>query len=193
MINNSTKLIAFILKRDRLWLSSWMLCVIVIAVGFAPMLPAMAGTADEISILAETMKNPAMIALTGPVYGEEYTYGIMFIQMLLVWTMILIAIMNIFFVVRHTRKDEEDGRVELLRALPIGRASGFFSLSIIAICANIVIAIICGFSLAAFKIEGMDFTGCMLFGFAIGFCGIFFAAITMLFAQLSSSSKGTTG
>ena len=192
-LNNSSKLMAFTLKRDKFWLPIWLIAVIVSAISFAPLFPALAETKEEIAILAETMKSPVMVALTGPIYGDEYTYGIMFIQTMLVWLIILVAIMNIFFVVRHTRKDEEDGRIEILRSLPVGKASNLFSVTVLMVAFNLIIAIGSGFGLYALKTEGMDFKGCILFGFALGACGIFFAVLAMLFAQLSSTSRGSTG
>src|SRR5699024_6984141 len=50
-----------------------------------------------------------------------------------------------------------------------------------------------GFSLYALQIDSMDLQGSLLYGTALGVIGIFFTAITALFAQLSESSRGTIG
>ena len=192
-LGNSSKLIAFNLKKDKLWLPSWMITVIVFTVACAPLFPAVAGTPEEMAILAETMKNPVMIALCGPIYGDEYTYGIMYVQMMLVWVIMLIGVMNIFFIVRHTRRDEEDGKLEILQSLPIGRMSNLFSVTILSFIINLITALLTGIGLSLLGIEGMDVSGCMLLGLAIGLCGLFFAAVTAIFAQLSSTAKGTSG
>jgi ABC-2 type transport system permease protein len=133
-----------------------------------------------------------MVAMVGKMYGDAYTYGVMLGQMMLVWSVLLVAAMNIFLVARHTRKDEEEGRLEVLRALPIGRSAGLFSLTILLFAANIVTGILTALGLASFGIESIDLKGSLVYGAVLTASGIFFAALTMLIAQLASTARGTT-
>src|SRR5690625_5655530 len=78
----------------------------------------------ERQALAETMRSPAIAAMVGQGYGlDHYTNGAMMAHQMLLFTGIAVAIMSILFVARHTRADEEDGRIELIRSLPTGRLS----------------------------------------------------------------------
>jgi ABC-2 type transport system permease protein len=122
-------------------------------------------------------------------YAEPYTYGIMYTQLMTVWVLILIAVMNFFLVSRHTRRDEEDGRIEVLRSLPVGRASILSSALIVAVLANVATGLLCGIGLAATSTPGMDLSGCLLLGAIYTAVGLLFAAVAMLFSQLCSSSR----
>ena len=50
-----------------------------------------------------------------------------------------------------------------------------------------------GFGLYALGIESMDLEGSLLYGAALGATGIFFTAVTAIFAQLSENSEGRLG
>ena len=132
--------------------------------------------------------------MMGPVYGtDNYTTGAMYAGTMLLWAIIAVAVMNIFLVVRHTRSDEEGGRVEVIRSLPTGRLSILNATMICAGIINAVLAILLGLALAAVGIDGMSFGASMLYGFLLGASGFVFAAVAALFSQLSSNKSGATG
>lgn len=67
------------------------------------------------------MESPTAQVVTGPGYGlDDYTFGAMLANELLSWLAIVVALMSIFLVVRHTRTEEETGRSELVRASVVG-------------------------------------------------------------------------
>ena len=187
------QLVRSILRRDRFWLPLWMLGCLTLATFFAPLLPDMAGSEHDMAILYEAMKNPAMIAICGILYGDSYTYGVMYSQFMLVWSAALVAAMNILFVARHTRRDEEEGRLEMLAALPVGKSANLLAVLVLSLALNLLIALLTGALLAAFAIEGMGTAGSLLFGAALGVCGFSFATLTALLAQLVTSFRATIG
>lgn len=194
MYCNNGRLAAFILRRDRVRLLVWLVSVIGITLAVALSFTELYPTAEDRAIMAETMRNPAMTAMVGPGYGlDNYTEGAMFAHEMLLFTAIAVAVMNIFLVVRHTRKDEERGRLEVVRSLPVGRLSNLSATLMVAVAANILLALVTGVGLASFGIESIDWQGSLLFGAALGATGIFFAAATALFVQLSENSRGATG
>ena len=68
------------------------------------------------------MGSPATVALAGPRIGvDDYTFGAMMTNEMLALTSIVVALMSIFMVVRHTRGEEETGRSELVLANPVGQ------------------------------------------------------------------------
>jgi len=190
---NTSTLLRFTLKRDRLFLSLWIIGIVAFSLFCAPLFTEVAKSPAELAVYAETMKNPAMVALCGPVYAEPYTYGVMYTQLMVVWILVLIGIMNIFIVARYTRKDEEEGRLELMRSLPVGRLAIISSTWIIAILANFLIAFTSAMGLVLFGIESMTMAGCLLLGGVFFLVGIFFAAVSMLLSQLCATSRGMTG
>lgn len=196
MKNNFTgtgKLVGFILRRERWTSTLWILFLSAFSVVLAPMLAQMFDApAREALIL--TIDNPAMIAILGPIYGrEQYTEGAMYFNMMIQWVMIAAAIMNILLVVRHTRTEEERGRIDMLRALPTGMFSGLGAVIITAAAVNLLVMVLTGAGIALCGVAHMGWNGSMLYGAAIGAVGFVFAAITAMCAQIFTTSRGTTG
>jgi len=190
---NTGKLIRFILRRERVMSTVWIAILLLFSVALAPM---MDGMFDDVSraVYAETMNNPAMVAMMGPVYGaDNYTAGAMYSNAMLLWVIITVAVMNIFLVIRHTRADEEKGRTEVVRSLPTGRLANLSATLIVAVVVNTILALLTGLGIAVMGIESMGLMGSLVYGAALGASGLFFAAVAALFAQLSSSGRGAVG
>jgi ABC-2 type transport system permease protein len=191
---NTGVLARFIIRKDRIRIPIWL-----IAIAFVTMLTASAFTGlyksdQERQAIAQTMLNPAMTAMVGKGYGlDNYTNGAMMAHQMLLFTAITVAIMSILLVTRHTRVDEEDGRIEMIGSLPTGRLSNLSATILTMFGTNVLLALIVGVGLYTLGIESMDLEGSLLYGAALGATGIFFAAITALFAQLSENSRGTIG
>src|SRR5690606_16534972 len=133
-----------------------------------------------------TMDNPAMVAMLGPGYSDEHylqSIGTLFAHEMLLFSVVAVAIMNILLVGRSTRADEEDGRIELIRALPVGRLTYETSS---------LLVILIGFGLMALGINGLNAESAFLYGAILGSSGIIFAAFTAVFAQLAETSRETT-
>lgn len=187
-------LILFILKRDRVRIPVWLISITLITILTATSFSGLYASDQERQAIAETMKNPAMTAMVGKGYGlENYTEGPMMAHQMLLFTAIVVAIMSILLVTRHTRNDEEEGRVELIRSLPVGRLANVTATIIVLIGINLLLALVIGFSLYSLGISSIDLNGSLLYGAALGATGIIFTAITVLFAQLSANSRGTIG
>lgn len=194
LYNNTGKLSRLILRQDRIRISIWLLALSVMTIMIASAFTDLYQTDVERQAIAETMKNPAMTAMLGPGYGiDNYTNGAMMAHQMLLFTAIAVAIMSILLVARHTRTNEEEGRIEMIRSLPVGRLSNLSSTIIVLFSTYVLLALVIGFGLAALGIESIDLKGSLLYGAALGATGIFFTAITALFAQLSENTRGTIG
>lgn len=194
LTNNFGKLAMFILRRDRIRISVWIFAITLITVVIPPAFDEMYHTQQERQVMAFTMENPAMVAMIGPVYGvDNYTVGAMNGNMMTLFMAITAGIMNIFLVVRHTRKDEESGRIEVIRSLPAGRLSNLLATLLVSLFVNVVLAFVNGIGLSLLRIDGMELGSCMLFGAILGVTGFLFAAVTALFTQLSPSARGAQG
>ena len=190
---NSGRLARFILRRERVISVIWIVCLVLFSAFLATGMGSAFDSASR-QALAVTLSNPAMVAMMGPVYGiDNYTVGAMYSNCLLLWVVIAVAIMNIFLVVRHTRGDEEKGRAEVARSLPTGRLSIINASMITALIVNAVLAVLTGLAVGAAGDSSMGFGGAMLYGLALFAAGMFFAAVTALFSQLSSNSRGAIG
>lgn len=177
-------------RTDRLYIIIWILGILLLTIMIPPAFNEMFTNEAERLVMAETMANPAMVAMCGPNYDPAYGNGAMMAQMMLVFTALAAGLMNLFFVSKHTRRDEEEGRAELLYSLPMSRLSGLISTILLVVLMNLALALLIGVCLAVMGIEGMDSQGSFLYGAAIGVAGLVFASIAALFAQLSQGSRG---
>ncbi|PTM57835.1 ABC transporter permease [Desmospora activa] len=184
----------FILKRDRLRIIIWIMALAAFTFLVASSFTDLYATDAARQGIAETMKNPAMTAIVGKGYGlTDYTIGAMMAHQMLLFTALAVAVMNILLVARHTRSDEENGTMEMLLALPIGRQTSLAATMVVNGGLNLLLALIIGCGLYALRIDSLDLEGSLLYGAALGVVGIFFAAVTALFAQLSDNVRGTIG
>jgi len=194
LYKNTGRLARLIVRRDRIRMPIWLLSLAVLTFTIAVSFTDLYATEQDRQAIAETMKNPAMTAMVGQGYGlDNYTAGAMMAHQMLLFTAVAVAIMSILLVVRHTRADEEDGRIEMIRSLPTGRLANLHATILVVCGANALLAFGIGFGLSALQIESMDLEGSLLYGAALGATGIFFTALTAVFAQLSESSRGTIG
>ena len=190
---NSGWLARFMLGREKVISTVWIITLTLFSVALAPGLNGMFDAAGRAQFVV-TLDNPVMVAMMGPVYGaDNYTAGAMYTGMMLLWVLITVGIMNIFLISRHTRADEEKGRIEVVRSLPVGRLANLNAAMATAVIVNAVLGLLTGLGLAAMGIESMGFAGSMLYGAVVCATGLMFAAVTALFCQLSASKSGATG
>jgi ABC-2 type transport system permease protein len=183
--------LAFIFRRERISTSVWILSLLAVSVGVAFAFSQLFNTPEDLRMMAETLSNPAMQALIGPVYGiDSLTPTMLMAQEMLIFMIITVAIMNIFLVIRHTRADEEQGRLEMLRALPIGRLTNPAATLFFALLTNLIITLAIALGLIASGLEGMQVGGAFIYAGSIGVSGFLFASIALLMAQLFSTARG---
>lgn len=191
---NTGILSLFILRKDRIRIPVWVVSIVGFTIFFAAMLPDLYTTGADRQIMAETMKNPAVTVMLGPGYGlDNYTDGAMMAHFMLLFTAVATGIMSILLTIRHTREDEEAGRIEMIRSLPSGSLSPLAATILIVTLTNIVLSLSAGLGLYALGYDSMDFNGCLLYGASLGAAGIFFVALTGFFAQLTSNTRTAMG
>jgi ABC-2 type transport system permease protein len=188
------KYLRFIVRRERIISAVWAVTVVVFTWAVAAYYPTLFQSGDEIASMAEMLKSPAMVGMMGPVYGGAApSVAMLFSQEMSVWVFITVAVMNIFLVCRHTRGDEELGRAEMFRALPVGRLTGAASVIAFATALNAVIALSSTAAIVSVNMQGGSVAGAAAYSLAVFAVGLFFAAATLVFAQLFSTSRGVSG
>jgi ABC-2 type transport system permease protein len=176
-------------RRDRIMLPVW---VYVITAAIASnsyslnkLYPTAAARAD---LAASGGQNPALVFLYGRLWGDSlgavsaWRYG--------VWAAIFAALMSIFLVVRHTRADEEAGRLELVGSAAVGRLAALTAGLLVAVAANVVLTVLLVIVLI---VLGLPVAGSVAFALAITTCGLVFAAVAALAAQLAASARAARG
>lgn len=133
--------------------------------------------------------NAAFVAMAGPARALNTTGGQVAWQAS-AFGAVVVGLMVMFIVGRHTRAEEETGRDELLRAAPVGRYATSAAALLDALLASVVVGLLVAASLIAYGLATADSLG---LGVGVAGCGWFFAGTALLAAQLSSSARGTYG
>ncbi|MFJ8920682.1 ABC transporter permease [Streptomyces sp. NPDC102415] len=184
-------LIAFGLRRDRVRLPVWVLALLLgtlSAVGNYRTLYA--GPEDRASVAA-TMDSPAGLAMTGPRhYLDSYGSGAMTGHQMLGFTAVLVALMSILTVTRHTRDEEETNRAELVRSTVVGRHAHLAAALSVAVLANLALALLLAAGLGAM---GLGAGGSLLYGASHAAVGIVFASVAAVTAQITAQTRGASG
>jgi polyether ionophore transport system permease protein len=103
---------------------------------------------------------------------------------------VLAAMMSVLAVVRHTRQAEELGREDMLRAGAVGRYASLLAAVIVALAANLALAVLLGLGLV---VAGQPVSGSVIAGLSIALVGVAFTGVAAVTAQLSSTTRGAIG
>ncbi|ALS26397.1 ABC-2 family transporter [Paenibacillus sp. 32O-W] len=187
-------LLLFMLRRDRITVPVWMLSIILLVLATLASFESLYPTEEARQDMAATMLNPAAIALTGPgFYLEDYTIGAMISHQMIGMTGIATGLMSIILVIRHTRKEEETGRVELVRASVTGRHAHTTAALLLVLGVNVVLALLLALGMGGMGIDSVTWEGSFLFAASLASVGIVFASIAIVLAQLTEHARGATG
>jgi ABC-2 type transport system permease protein len=183
-------LLRFMLRRERFGLPWWLLGVTLLVLVQSTQSQNLYDTAEDLAKLRQTIGgNTAVIAMSGPTrllhsIGGEVVFEI------LAFLAIVVALMNMFLIGRHTRADEESGRAELVRSARVGRHATLAAALTLAGLANIVVGLLV-FAVAAGT--GLPVSGSLLFGAAVASIGLSFAALTAVAVQVFENARAAYG
>ncbi|MFL6099403.1 MAG: ABC transporter permease [Actinomycetales bacterium] len=103
---------------------------------------------------------------------------------------VLAALLSTFAVIRHTRQNEELGRAEMLGSTVVGRHAGLAAGVLIAVAADIVLAVVLGVAIA---VSGQPVGGALLAGASVAAVGLVWVGVAAVACQLSSTTRGAAG
>ena len=132
--------------------------------------------------------NPALRFLYGQLNGSSV--GALTAWRIGVWAALFGALMTTFIVVRHTRGDEEAGRLELVGSAAVGRQAALTAGLLTAVTANVTVSALLCVVLSAI---GLPASGSVAFALAIGASGLAFTGVAAVAAQLASGARGARG
>ncbi|MGW7518763.1 ABC transporter permease [Streptomyces sp. NPDC054796] len=187
-------LLRFGLRRDRVRTPVWILALFLGTLTSTSKFEQLySGGADRATV-ARTMDSPAGLAMTGPRhYLDDYNFGSMLGHQMMGFTGVLVGLMSVLIVVRHTRAEEETGRAELVRSGVVGRHASLTSALALAVLANLGLALLLGVGLPGLGMDGVTTGGSLLYGAAHAAIGIFFAAVACVTAQITGHTRGASG
>ncbi len=192
-LTGTRTLIRFVLRRDRVRLAVWIVAITLSLMGsvasFADTYPTPADRQKRADVIDTAMAQ----LFTGPGFGSDhYTYGAMTANELLPFSAIVVALMSIFLVVRHTRAEEEDGRAELIRAGAVGRHASTAATLIVVGGAQLLLALLLTFGLPA-SLPDLSTSGSFAFAAALAGVGLVFMGVAVFVAQLTVNARTAVG
>ena len=177
-------------RLDRIKLPIWSVALAVMTASTASAFEGLYDTVAEREAFAATITaNPALSALLGPVFDATTAGG------LTAWRIgaifgVLGGLMGHQTVMRHTRLEEETGRLELLGAGVVGRHAPLAAAQVTAFGAGALAGLACAGALIALA---QPVGGAIAFG--AGLTGIVwtFAAVGSAAAQLTTTARAANG
>ncbi|MFD4003812.1 ABC transporter permease [Streptomyces rubiginosohelvolus] len=187
-------LLRFSLRRDRVRMSVWLLALTLGTLATAAEYKTLYSTPEERSAAVSSMDSPAALAMTGPrPYLSDYTAGAMLGHQMLGFMAVLVGLMSVLTVIRHTRDEEETGRAELVRSTVVGHHAHLAAALAVAVVANLGLALLLALGLAATGVDGVGPGGALLYGLAHAAIGLVFAGVAAITAQLTAHTRGASG
>lgn len=185
------RLLRLFLRLDRLRITLWAVGLLAMVAGSVVELERTYPTPESLQARAALLDNPAAVLMTGPAFAlDDYTFGAMLANELSLWVLLPAAIMSVLLAVRHTRAEEESGRLEALRALPVGRfAPPTAALATVAI-ADLVVGVAVVVGLVG---TGVEVASSVAFGLATALTGLVFGAVAAVTAQLTEHARTASG
>jgi ABC-2 type transport system permease protein len=183
-------LLQLALRRDRVMIPIWLYALVASVVGTAWSYRSLYPTvADRRRFAKSAESNGATRGLYGHVYGPDSVGG------LTAWRLValggvLLAVFIVLVVIRHSRAEEQSGRIELLSATVVGRAAPLAA----AVGAGLIAAFAVSVLVAAgLIVMGLPVAGSLAFGAAWLGLGVVFAGVGSVAAQLTSSARTARG
>lgn len=178
------------LRRDRIMMAAWIYALTAVAYASVASTRKLYPTAaSRAEFAAGAGTNRVTLAMYGPA-NDLHTLGGLATWKLSVYGAVAAALMSMFIVIRHTRGDEDAGRLELVGAGAVGRSAALTAGLLTALLANLGLALLVAAGLAAGGLPVIDSLG---FGLGMAAVGCVFAAVTAAAAQIAASARTAIG
>jgi ABC-2 type transport system permease protein len=183
-------LVRFMVRRDRVRIAVWILAIGALMLTTVSSVKGIYPTQASLDRAALAIEgNAALIALNGPPIGlhtlggrvafESGSFGL-----------VVVALMSVLMIGRHTRAEEESGRTELVRASVVGRYAPLTAALIMVAAMNVAIGVVVALGLIG---QELPVTGSLVFGASFTALGFLFAGIALVAAQVTENTRVVYG
>jgi polyether ionophore transport system permease protein len=179
-------LVRFTVRRDRVRIAVWIAAIVLIVVSTVGSVKGLYPDQAELDKAAKASQdNAAAIIFNGPPRNLDTVGGQVAFQTG-TFGLLMMGLMSVFVLGRLTRGEEEAGRSELLRSLPIGEHALPAAALLTVTGMNVGTGTLVALALAAL---GLPVAGSVVFGVSFALFGFLLAAITLLAAQVSENTR----
>ncbi|MFI7064438.1 ABC transporter permease [Kribbella sp. NPDC050124] len=177
-------LIRLILRRDRIVLPIWILLLIGIPISYV-------GSFDELFPTAASRSQYASNAGFVTLYGELHGTSLgEFLTWRLGFVPVMVGLISLLTVIRHTRVEEETGRAELLGSSVVGRHAGLAAALVTTFLANLLLAVLLALGMNS---QDLPLAGSFALGLEFACAGWLFGGVGAIAAQLTASASTARG
>ncbi len=189
-LTGTATLTRFVLRRDRVRIVVWIAGIVLLVWSTAASVKGLFPTQHDLDAAAASVHdNAAAIAFNGPDQALDTLGGQVAFQ-IGAFGMVTVALMSLFMMGRETRAEEESGRSELVRAMPVGRHATTAAALIVVAAMNVVVG-----ALVTLCLLGQDLptTGSVVFGVSFCALGLVFAGVALAAAQVTENTRVVYG
>ncbi|HHJ98520.1 MAG TPA: ABC transporter permease [Actinobacteria bacterium] len=184
-------LVRMMLRRDRVKLPSWILGISLFWLYYTRLVPTAYPTRADLDAIVGMMGGATGRMWTGPTYFlDNMTYETFIPAAYGGYLILVIVLMSILLIVRHTRVEEQTGRAELVRASVVGRHAPLTAALLVALIANGATAGLIAIMMIADPIFSTG--GSLLFVAGCFASGLAFAGLTAAIVQVTEYSRTAT-
>ncbi len=186
-LTGTATLVRLALRRDRVVLPVWVLSIGALVLVTGAEIGGLYDTAAQRAALAASTAGDASLRA---LYGQLYDTGS---GGLTAWRIgafgtALAGLMGAFTVVRHTREEEEEGRLELIGAGAVGRRAPLAAALVTGGAAGLALA-----TVVTLGLLGQGAVGALALGLGFGAVAALFAGVAAVAAQLTGSARAARG
>jgi ABC-2 type transport system permease protein len=189
-VTGTGRMVRLALRRDRVMMPVWVIATVsVVASTAAAFVSLYPEPAERALFAASVTSNATFRALAGVVY-DGTTIGGLTAWRVGTLAVVMLGVMSIFVVTRHTRQEEETGRLELLGSTVLGRRAPLVAGLLVAAGGNALAAVLI---IATMVGTGEALAGAVALGLSVGLGGLLFGAVAAVAAQLTITARGANG
>src|SRR4029450_7917591 len=177
-------LVRLILRRDRVLLPLWVLLLALIPISYVSPFADLYPTAAAPQQYADNAGFTTLYGrLSGTSLGEFLTWRLGFVP-------VMVGLLSLLTVIRHTRGEEETGRRELLGATVVGRHAPLAAALAVTFGANLMLGALLTLGMPS---QDLPVAGSWALGLEFAAAGWVFAAVGAVPAHPTSSAPGPRG
>jgi ABC-2 type transport system permease protein len=179
-----------VLRRDRVRILVWVVSIVALVVVTVASTKNLFPTqADLDRVALATKDNPAAAAFNGPPIALDTIGGQIAFQ-LGSFGLTVVGLMSLLMTSRWTRGEEDSGRLELVRAMPVGRHAPLTSAVLTMAGIDVVLGLLSSVALAS---QDLPVAGSFVLGMSFTALGLVFVGLTALTAQLTENPRISAG
>ena len=189
-LTGTGQLLRLAIRRDRILLPVWIVVFAGTAAVSAAATVGLYPTVESRVATAEAANGTAsLVAIYGRIY-DPTSLGALSMLKMSVLGAAMVSVLMIIVTVRHTRAEEETGRLELLGSTVVGRYAPLSAALLLSCGVSIALGLFTG---AGLMTAGLPISGSLAFGMGWACVGFAFSAVAGVAAQLARTARAAIG